>query len=222
MIRHIVWDWNGTVLGDSRALIAATVDAFAACGLPPVTRAAYQRHHTQPITTFYERLAGRTLSENDQRSLDECFRAAYARHRLTVTLTADATDAFSAWAAAGGSQSLLSMYPHEELIPLVTAAGIERHLTRVDGSSGQERAHKAPHLRRHLHEQGLVPREVAIVGDSLDDARAARECGTRCVLYHPGEDALHAREHFADAGVPVVPTLTAAVRLLLGSRSPSG
>jgi phosphoglycolate phosphatase-like HAD superfamily hydrolase len=144
---------------DRQALIAGTVDAFAACGLPPVTRAACQHHHTQPIAAFYDRLAGRRLSDNDHGRMDECFRAAYARHRLTVTLTADATEAFAAWAAAGGSQSLLSMYPHEELIALVTAAGIGHHLTRVDGRIGPDRAHKAP----HLHELGRAPGQVAIV-----------------------------------------------------------
>jgi phosphoglycolate phosphatase-like HAD superfamily hydrolase len=214
MTGHIVWDWNGTVFGDSRALIDATIDAFASCGLPPVTRATYQRRHTQPIIRFYELLAGRALTSDEQGRLDDCFRAAYARHRQSVTLTADAVEAFTLWTAAGGSQSLLSMYPHEQLVPLVTAAGIGHHFTRVDGSTGRDLAHKAPHLRRHLHEQGIAPRRAVIVGDSLDDARAARECGIRCVLYHPGEDALHSREHFADAGVPVVPTLTAAVRLL--------
>jgi phosphoglycolate phosphatase-like HAD superfamily hydrolase len=187
----------------------------------PGYAAAYQRGHTQPIPAFYERLAGRRLTGDEQRQLDDCFRAAYARHRLSVTLTADATSAFSRWAAAGGRQSLLSMYPHEQLLPLVEAAGIVRHFTRVDGSTGPDLARKAPHLRRHLAVQGLAPDEVVVVGDSLDDARAASECGTRCVLYHPGEDALHAAEHFADAGVPVVATLTDAVRLLLSPRAPS-
>ncbi|GAA3920770.1 HAD family hydrolase [Actinoplanes auranticolor] len=221
MTGHIVWDWNGTVFGDSRALIDATIDAFATCGLPGVTRAAYQRRHTQPITTFYERLAGRPLTDDEQRQLDECFRAAYARHRAAVTLTADAINAFSRWTAAGGRQSLLSMYPHEQLVPLITEAGIGHHFTRVDGSTGRDLAHKAPHLRRHLHEQGIAPHRAIVVGDSLDDARAARECGVRCVLYHPGEDALHVREHVAEAGVPVVSTLTAAVELLLNRPGPS-
>lgn len=169
MISHIVWDWNGTVFGDSRALINATVDAFAACGLPPVA----------------------------------------------VALTADAVDAFTRWSSTGGRQSLLSMYPHEQLIPLVEAAGIIHHFTRIDGSSGTDLAHKAPHLRRHLTAQAIPPDRAVIVGDSLDDARAAQACGVRCVLYHPGENALHSRNHFTDTGVPVVASLTAAVQLLL-------
>jgi phosphoglycolate phosphatase-like HAD superfamily hydrolase len=219
MIRHIVWDWNGTVFGDSRALIDATIDAFAACGLPPVSRASYQRHHVQPITLFYERLAGRDLTVDEQLRLDECFRAAYARHRRSVGLTVDAVEALTRWAGAGRTQSLLSMYPHAELLPLVTGAGIVRHFTRIDGTAGVDVAHKAPHLRRHLREQGVAPERAVVVGDSLDDARAARECGAGTVLYHPGEDALHSRDHFTDAGVPVVTTLTAAVRLILDLES---
>ena len=221
MISHLVWDWNGTVLGDSRALIDATIDAFAECGLPPVTRAAYQRHHTQPITSFYEILAGRDLTGEEQRRLDRCFRAAYARHRQSVSLTADAVHAFGLWAATGGTQSLLSMYPHESLLPLVDAAGIGHHFTRIDGSTGADLAGKAPYLRRHLREQGLAPHRAILIGDSLDDARAARECGTGCVLYHAGDEALHAAEHVTGAGVPVVPSLTAAVELLLTGPAPA-
>ncbi|MFC0006722.1 HAD family hydrolase [Micromonospora siamensis] len=216
-IDHIVWDWNGTVFGDSRALIEATIEAFAACGLPPVTRTDYQRHHTQPITHFYERLAGRELTDQEQEQLDRCFHAAYGRHRERVTLTVDAVEALTRWDATGRGQSLLSMYPHERLVPLVTAAGIDRFFTRVDGTAPPGVPRKAPHLRRHLEIQRLRPERTVLVGDSVDDALAARECGTHCVVYHPGEDALHARDHVADLGVPVVATLRAAVDHVIGT-----
>ncbi len=211
MIEHIVWDWNGTLFGDSDALIAATIDAFRDCGLPEVTRAGYQRHHTQPIPSFYERLAGRALTGGEQRRLAECFRNAYARHRATAALTPDAVAALTRWAAAGRRQSLLSLYPHRELLPLVAAAGIGALLTRVDGSADPGLAHKAPHLDRHLRAQHLDPARVLLVGDSVDDVRAARECGVRCLVYHSGDQALHALDHFDEFGVPVVTSLDAAV-----------
>ncbi|GIF08328.1 HAD family hydrolase [Actinoplanes siamensis] len=215
MIRHIVWDWNGTVLGDSPALIAATIDAFRECGLPAVTRTDYQRRHVQPIPLFYERLAGRELSAAEQARLAECFRGAYAVHRETVTLTLDAVTALGRWTAAGRRQSLLSMYPHAELVPLVTAAGIAHCFARIDGSVGTDVAYKAPHLARHLAALELDPGEVLLVGDSVDDARAAAGCGVRCLVYHAGEDALHSREHFADLGVPLVGSLGEAVEVAL-------
>jgi phosphoglycolate phosphatase-like HAD superfamily hydrolase len=210
-VEHIVWDWNGTIFGDSIALIEATIDAFRECGMSPVTRADYQRHHTQPIPTFYEHLAGRALTDDEQQRLDRAFRSAYARHRATATLTVDAIAALTRWSATGGRQSLLSMYPHDELVMLVDLAGIADFFVRIDGSTGRDVARKAPHLARHLRRQGLTPARTLLVGDSVDDALAARECGVHCVIYHPGADALHTRDHFADLGVPLVATLEEAV-----------
>ncbi|MET0419124.1 MAG: haloacid dehalogenase-like hydrolase [Actinoplanes sp.] len=211
MIEHIVWDWNGTLFADSGALIAATIDAFRDCGLPAVTTAGYQRHHTQPIPVFYERLAGRTLTGDEQRRLAERFLVAYTQHRTTAALTPDAVTALTRWAGTGRRQSLLSMYPHEALLPLVEAAGIGALLTRIDGSTGVDVAHKAPHLDRHLRAQGLDPAGVLLVGDSVDDVRAARACGVRSLVYHSGDRALHALDHFDAFGLPVVTTLGEAV-----------
>jgi len=218
-IDHIVWDWNGTIFGDSNALIEATIDAFRACGMPAVTRADYQRHHTQPIPTFYERLAGRPLTDDEQRGLDQCFRSAYAGHRARVKLTADAVTALTRWAGSGRRQSLLSMYPHGELVPLVRTTGIAPFFARIDGSTDHNVARKAPHLARHLRRQKLSPARVLLVGDSVDDVRAARECGVDCLIYHPGEHALHARDHFAGLEVPLVETLQAAVDYAHSGRS---
>jgi phosphoglycolate phosphatase-like HAD superfamily hydrolase len=214
-IDHLVWDWNGTILGDSRALIAATIDAFRVCGLHPITLADYQRHHVQPIPLFYERLAGRVLTEQEQARLAECFMTAYAKHREAVTLTADALVALQQWAAAGHGQSLLSMFPHAALTPLVTAMGVAPFFARVDGSVGPDVSAKAPHLARHLEILDLKPDRVLLVGDSVDDARAAAACGVRCLLYHAGDDALHARDHFTGLGVTVVGSLREAVEVAL-------
>jgi phosphoglycolate phosphatase-like HAD superfamily hydrolase len=214
-IEHIVWDWNGTLLGDGPALIESTIEAFRECGLPAVTRESYQRHHVQPIPLFYSRLAGRTLTGPEQTRLAVCFQTAYGKRR--VTLTADALPALSSWAAAGGRQSLLSMYPHELLMPMVSVFGIADYFTRVDGSAGREVAFKAPHLERHLREQGIDPARAVLIGDSLDDVRAAGACGMRCVVYHAGADALHDRSHFG----AVVPSLVAAVASVL-DEAPDG
>jgi phosphoglycolate phosphatase-like HAD superfamily hydrolase len=211
MIEHIVWDWNGTLLGDGAALIESTIEAFRECGLPEVTRESYQRHHVQPIPLFYARLAGRDLTGPEQARLAVCFQTAYGKRRTAVTLTADALPALSSWAAAGGRQSLLSMYPHELLMPMVSAFGIASFFTRVDGSAGRDVAFKAPHLRRHLREQDIDPARAVLIGDSVDDVRAAAACGTRCIVYHAGADALHHRSHFET----VVPSLVAAVASVL-------
>ena len=85
------------------------------------------------------------------------------------------------------------------------------------GSAVAELAYKAPHLARHLRRHRIPAASALLVGDSVDDVRAAAECGIRCVVYHPGADALHARNHFDNMDTPVVSSLRAAVAYALGS-----
>ncbi|MEV0052541.1 HAD family hydrolase [Saccharopolyspora shandongensis] len=219
-IDHIVWDWNGTLFADTAALIDATIDIFARAGLPAVTRARYQEHHTQPIPLFYDRLAERDLSDEEQQWLAEAFQETYVHYRQNLGLHPQARDVLRQCADAGFAQSLLSMYPHEKLLPLVETAEITAFFRRIDGLRTDEAAKKAPHLRRHLAEIGARPESVLLVGDSVDDALAARECGAHCVLYHAGRDALHSREHFEALDVPIAENLHDAVTALLSRRQP--
>jgi phosphoglycolate phosphatase-like HAD superfamily hydrolase len=215
LIKHIIWDWNGTIFADSRALIEATIEAFAAAGLPPLTVEMYQRHHCQPIPVFYNRLVGRELSDDEQRTLDEHFHRCYTRQRDRIGLNPATLAALDAWSATGGTQSLLSMYPQPILEPLVRKAGIFERFSLVQGLVDGEPGRKAPHLERHLRTLGLDGGDVLLVGDSRDDGLAAQACGTACVIYHAGPDALHAREHFADLPFPVVESLVDAVPLVM-------
>lgn len=217
-ISHLVWDWNGTIFNDTGALIKATIDAFVTMGLPTVTTEAYQRYHTQPIPLFYERLAGRSLSANEQHNLDVAFRTAYAKHSQGSTLTLDARSALTMWQESGGSNSLLSMYPLAKLLPLVRGAEIDDLFACID--SPEEAGHplKSPFLRQHLERVGISSRKVLLIGDSVDDVRAARECGIECIVYYSGTVALHALEHFTELNVPIVNSLTAAAALAYNGR----
>ncbi|MGW2788039.1 HAD family hydrolase [Streptomyces populi] len=218
-VEHIVWDWNGTLFADGDALIQSTIDAFAATGLPGITRADYRRLHRQPIPAFYDALVDRTLTDTEQKALDASFQQAYLRRREAITLTHDAVDAMARWREAGGSQSLLSMYPHDRLLPLVEKFGIRHYFSRVDGLTDAESGRKAPHLRRHLDRLGTEPGKVLLIGDSVDDVLAASECGIGALLYHAGDNALHDLDHFTDLEVPVVESLLAAVSdIVTGAR----
>ena len=210
-VEHIVWDWNGTLLADSAASIAATIEAFSTVGLPSVTAARYQRHNTRPIAVFYDRLAERSLSAWEHEQLARHYQTCYARRLATAPLSHGAAKALARWRAAGGRQSLLSMHPHGSLLRLVHRHGLAEFFTVVDGSHGSTTGRKAPLLTRHLARLAVQPRTVAVVGDSIDDALAAQEAGARCVLYHAGELAVHARAHLEALGVPVVDSLDAAV-----------
>ncbi|WP_406837523.1 HAD family hydrolase [Streptomyces sp. AHU1] len=206
---HIVWDWNGTLFHDNDAIIGATNAAFAELGLEPITLERYRAMYCVPVPRFYERLMGRLPSDSEWQIMDEAFHRHYAEHRWACGLTTGVPALLAGWEAAGRSQSLLSMYGHEELVPLVRGFGIEPHFLRVDGRTGPSGGSKAEHMVRHLAAlAGVEPARVVVIGDALDDATAARHVGAGAVLYTGGS---HSRASLEGAGVPVVDSLEEAV-----------
>jgi len=212
---HLVWDWNGTLFDDVAVAVAATSESFQAAGLPPVTLADYHLHYTRPIPDFYRRVLGRSMSEAEWRALDDGFHRAYRRLIETggIDLVPGAHALLEQWVAAGGTQSLLSMWYHDELAVLVDRLGIERLFTRIDGLRGPSGGRKAAHLRAHLAAAGVAASDAVVIGDSLDDANAAGAVGARAVLYAGG---FHGPRSLAGAGVPVVGSLAEAVAVARG------
>jgi phosphoglycolate phosphatase-like HAD superfamily hydrolase len=207
-VRHLVWDWNGTLIDDQVATVAAVNDALAGLGVAPIDVDTYRDHFTRPVERFYERVLGHPIAPEQWRLLDDAYHDSYRGWVERLALAADARAALLAAEAAGLTQSLLSMWRHQDLVPVVERLGIGRFFARVDGLRVPGGAGKAEHLVAHLEALQLDAAAVLLVGDALDDLTAARAVGARCVLYDGGS---HHRRVLEAAGVPVVDTLTAAV-----------
>ncbi|MGW7361073.1 HAD family hydrolase [Streptomyces sp. NPDC054802] len=207
---HLVWDWNGTLLDDISAVIAATNAAFAEIGLEPITLERYRELYCVPVPRFYERLMGRLPSDAEWTVMDETFHRHYVEHRTGCGLTEGVEKLLHEWQRAGRSQSLLSMYGHDQLVPVVRDYGIERRFIRVDGRTGPSGGTKALHMERHLGALAttVVPERTVVIGDAVDDALAAAHVGARAVLFTGGS---HSRSSLESVGVPVVDTLAEAV-----------
>jgi phosphoglycolate phosphatase-like HAD superfamily hydrolase len=211
---HVVWDWNGTLFDDGHLVLEGLNAVLAAQGLPPMDAATYQATYVRPVHVFYERLFGRAMAPDEWQAIDDTFHAGYRAALERATLTADAHEALGAVEQVGATQSLLSMYRHDELVPLVDQLGIAGRFVRVDGLRGPGGGLKAPHLESHL--QALVhladddPQRIVVIGDALDDAAAASHVGARCVLYDGGS---HPRAELERAGPPVAASLTEALEL---------
>ncbi|MEE6270819.1 HAD family hydrolase [Streptomyces diastatochromogenes] len=208
---HIVWDWNGTLFHDIDAVIAATNSAFAEIGLEPITLERYRELYCVPVPRFYERLMGRLPTEAEWLVMDATFHRYYTEHRAGCGLAEGAETLLASWQAAGRSQSILSMFGHDELIPLVRDLGIASRFVRVEGRTGPSGGSKSAQMVRHLAALGRVdPGRTVVIGDAVDDAVAARDAGARAVLYTGGS---HSRSSLTAAGVPVVDSLTEAVQV---------
>ena len=215
-VRHIVWDWNGTLFDDQRLVLEATNASARAVGVVrDITNEEYQRGYRRPIQEFYHGLLGFYPSDEQWLVLNEAFVATYEVGKHSIGLNPEAMAAMDGWAPR--SQSLLSMYGHDELIEVTGGLGLHTRLVRIDGRPPEhDFGPKDKYLARHFaqlqtHYPDLQPDEIALIGDCVDDAHAAVHLGAAAVLYTGGSSD---RENLAQAGVPVVGSLLEAVSLL--------
>jgi len=208
---HLVWDWNGTLLDDLPLVVAATNASIAVHGIAPITAEEHRRDFLRPVADYYAMLLGRPVDAEEFVALDKAFHAAYNDGLATCVLAPDAEAALRAWT---GTQSLLSMWFHTDLVPAVSRYGLAGYFTRVDGlRANVGGGPKAPHLIAHLSALGLTGPGCVLVGDSVDDAEAAQAVGARCVLYAGGfTDARRLRA----TGFPVARSVAEAVELAYG------
>ncbi|MGW6533888.1 HAD family hydrolase [Streptomyces venezuelae] len=207
---HIVWDWNGTLLHDIHAVIEATNASFAELGLEAITLERYRDLYCVPIPRFYERLMGRLPTDAEWRVMDAVFHKHYWARAEVCGLAEGAAELLAGRQSAGRTQSLLSLAPHEHLVPIVRRHGIHEYFVRIDGRTDESHDGKAERMVRHLDalSEAVDVRRVVVVGDAVDDAVAAEHVGAQAVLYTGGSQS---RASLELAGVPVVDSLADAV-----------
>ena len=208
--KHIVWDWNGTLLDDLRVVIEAANVSIGRFGVGPIDENAYRDHFTRPVRDFYDSLFGRPVTDGEWEELNNRFHDEYFSRVETASLTVDTLDALTAVEAYGWGQSLLSMSPQEWLEQIVLARGVSHRFVLVDGLRGPTGGLKAQHMAEHIDALEVEPEMTVVVGDTPDDAVAARHVGARVVLYDGGS---HHLPHLEIMGAPVAHSLMEAVEI---------
>jgi phosphoglycolate phosphatase-like HAD superfamily hydrolase len=210
-VKHIVWDWNGTLLDDNDAVVAGVNAVCAQFGHEPISLEHWREVYSLPLVPCYERLLGRSVAAAEWDALELLYHETYRDVLRTTRLAAGVPAELHRWAATGGSQSLLSMWYHLELMPLVKEYRLTSLFTRVDGLRTRSRSGcKTEHLAAHLAVQRLDPATVLVIGDALYDAAAASAVGAQCVLVATG---VMSERKLQTAGVPVASTVADALRI---------
>jgi phosphoglycolate phosphatase-like HAD superfamily hydrolase len=211
-LSHVVWDWNGTLLNDNHAVLAAVNAVCAGFGRAELSWSEWQAAYARPMRLSYEQILQRPLDDVEWEQVDKLYHDRYDALLHTCQLASGAHDALRACIQSGRTQSLLSMWFHSRLAPTVEHYELTSYFTRIDGLPGEVGGgSKADSLIRHLSEQQLDPADVVLIGDVVDDADAAQAAGARCVLVTTGAMSL---ESLQATGAPVTHSITEALDLV--------
>lgn len=184
-IRHVFWDWNGTLLDDAdlcRRLINVELEAQ---GHPALDPERYAEVFGFPVKDYYQR-AGLTFDDAEFEAMCGRFYAAYRADEPGCALRHGAAEAFDAVEAAGAVQSVLSAYQAEALEAVLAHHGLRGRFQAVHGASDKRADGKQGSGRALMAALGADPSEVLMVGDTVHDHEVAEDLGIACVLIESG------------------------------------
>ena len=210
-LRHVIWDWNGTLLDDVADAVAALNSMLAKRGFPPVSRRFYRANFRFPSRDFYAQL-GVNLATEDWGKICDDFHGAFAA-ASSRRLRSGARAALERFRRAGAKQYLLSAHREDLLRQDALDAGIARFFDEIAGTDNLDGASKEARAKRLFAERlaNADPAECLFIGDTLHDAEVARMFSVPCLLLASGHQT---RRRLAAAGVPLIGNFAGLWRVL--------
>jgi phosphoglycolate phosphatase len=197
--RHIVWDWNGTLLDDAGFCLSVMNGMLKRRGLPGMSLAFYKSVLEFPVITYYEKI-GFDFSYAPFEDASDEYVSAYQAGWHGCALQRGALDTMRELKARGVGQSVLSASKQDYLEEQLQYYGVPGLLDAATGADNHHGRGKIELAREHLHALGLSPEGVLFVGDTQHDAEVAAAAGCDCLLVSFGH---YARERLSCLDLPL-------------------
>lgn len=197
--RHVVWDWNGTLLDDTGFCVDVMNGMLKRRGLPGMSLNFYKSVIEFPVVTYYKKI-GFDFTKMPFEEVSDEFVSAYQAGWRGCSLHKGALEAIKRLKASGVGQSVLSASKQEYLEEQLGHFGLLGFMDAVSGADNHHGRGKSQLARDHLEALGLTPEGVLFVGDTKHDAEVAAEAGSGCLLVSCGH---YAAERLSCLGHPM-------------------
>ncbi len=186
--KHVVWDWNGTLLDDARLSLDVFNSIAAEYALPPVDFETYTDEFSFPVINFYKK-HGFDFEKIDFRVIGNKFIDKYLALLPQCAPHAEIPSILADFRRLGFTQSVLSANNDTLLKRAVAQFGLDEFFVRVDGLSDIYANSKTELAQAHiaaLGEMGISPEQTIMAGDTLHDEDAADAMNVDCAIIARG------------------------------------
>jgi phosphoglycolate phosphatase len=208
--KHIIWDWNGTLVDDNRVCVEILNKMLKKRSMPGVTEEQYRRHFDFPVEDYYRKVGFDFAAESYAAIADE-FIAEYTTRQFECRLQENALEVLSQLSQKGLSQSILSAYHQSRLEEVVDFFGAGRFFLKISGLSDYYACSKLENGKKLVAELGFDAKDVLLIGDTTHDFQVADCIGTDCLLIADGHQD---REKLESCGAGVLGSLNDVLSLL--------
>lgn len=194
MFRHIIWDWNGTLLNDLDACIESMNFILNKRNLEHIDKHKYMSIFNFPVRDYYIKLGFDFQKESFEEVSDD-FTEQYSQRCFSCHLHRNAKEVISSISKAGITQSILTAAHQDYIEKCADFYGIKEYFIRLLGLDNTHAHGKIDNGKKLISELPYAPDEIALIGDTLHDYEVAKEIGCQCILVacgHHGEERLRA------------------------------
>lgn len=185
MIKHVVWDWNGTLLDDVDACVATINSLLHDRDMQSIDRDYYREHFTFPVRKFYEQIGVNFERENfDQ--LSETFIHRYRQRHDQMRLQVGVHDTLTHVGTRGMTQHVVSAMESNMLHEMLTHHEVAPHMRHIRGLDHLNATSKIELGIALVGDLACDADEILFIGDTLHDHETAVAMGCRCVLFDRG------------------------------------
>lgn len=186
MISLVVFDWNGTLLADTRQIFEADNEVIKALGIKEATYQEFLDTFDIPVKDYYMKLGASKLQLlRKAMKLERIFHTSYAKRVLKVRTRAHTKDILEFLKVKNIPMVILSNHVREEIIKELRRRNLQDYFAQVLGNSMintafQSRS-KQDKLSAFLKQNRINPKEILIVGDGTEEIHIAQNIGAKVV-----------------------------------------
>lgn len=186
--KHVIWDWNGTLLEDVEHTVNINNQLLSEHGLPPISRSSYQDRFSFPVRNYYEEL-GFDFQREPFENLTHRFVDLFLKELHNLPVKPHMRQTLSRLQRAGVQQSVLSAADQESLDRMMLHYELQPYFTFVFGINNRQAGSK---IGRGLELMALSEIDAAdtiMIGDTLHDLEVAEALGVEALLIADGHQS---------------------------------
>lgn len=185
--KHIIWDWNGTLLNDTSLCTQILNESLRKRNIPEITVQQYKEKFLFPIKTFYESIGFDFDKEPFENSNNE-FNTGFVDQFKSLALQPFAKDTIIKFSDQKITQTILSASRHDRLKEQVNFFDITQYLQHVVGTNNLYAHGKEYEGEELLLTLDIPEEETIIIGDTLLDSSVAKYLKIDCALVSNGHN----------------------------------
>jgi len=192
-IKHIIWDWNGTLLNDRWLCIESINSLLNSRGIPLISEDKYLNIFDFPVRDYYSR-AGFDFTKEPFEKPALQFIELYHKRMFECMLQPGALHVLEKIGKSGISQSLLSASEQAILDQMTYHHQIRHHFSLVTGLNDHYANGTEELARWHVSQLPFSADAIILVGDTCHDMNVASDNKMACILLKNGHFPAHRLE----------------------------